>query len=325
MRSTWVWVVLAVFSVAAGCGDDDGGSTPPDAAPVADAGPPDAAVPADLWFVMDQVQVPETANQATTFALDLDGNGQPDNALGGLLAALHGQTGMPIAAAHMQAIDTGRALTLVGLEDVILEEGGSVPVRVVPGEDLDDDPADNFSGTEPFALAPVEGIDGELAGTLVGAGLSAGPGTVPVLLTVNGDPDAVIALVGVGGRIDAEASGIGLGSGLLGAAFTEDEVDTRLLPAMATGIDAILLRDCPEGVCQPGSPGEELAIFFDDNGDFRVTEEEFRASALISSTVGNPDLDLFDENGDFNPRMDGVKESLSFGVRLTAVPAVLAE
>ena len=110
-----------------------------------------------------------------------------------------------------------------------------------------------------------------------------------------------------------------------GAALTQDEVNQRLIPAMAAGIDEILQRDCPDEPCEPGSQGEQLATFFDDNEDRRMTEEELLSNSLIASTIGNPDLDLFDEDGVYNPRVDGVKDSLSLGVGFTAVPAVLAE
>jgi hypothetical protein len=315
-----------VFLVAAACGGDDGGSTPPDAAPLADAGPLDAALPADVWFVMDSVQLAESANEAARLALDLDGDKQPDNALGGLLAAIAAQADLPIAAEQVKAIEGGRALTLVGLEDLVVGEGGPVSVRIAPGSDLDDDAADNFSGSEPFALAPLEGADGMMPGTLgVGGRLKAGPGTVPVLLGFAGVPPAVIPLVGVGGGMDCEASANGLASGRLGAALTEEEANQRLIPAMAAGIDEVMQRDCPDALCEDGSPGEQLAIFFDDNEDGRLTEEEFLSNSLISSTFGNPDVDLFDADGVYNPGVDGVKDSLSFGVGFTAVPAVLAE
>lgn len=313
-----------VFCAMAACGGDDG-STAPDAAPVADAAPPDAAPPVDFWFVMDSVQVPESATDASTLALDLDGDDVADNALGGLLAALHGQADMPVAAAQMQAIDAGRALTLVRLGEVDLDEGGSVPVQVVPGEDLDDDPGDNFSGTEPFALAPVEGAAGELPGTLADGRLRAGPGTVPVLLAVGGDPANVVALRGFGGRIESFASGLVLAEGRFGAAFADDEVDTRLIPALAAGMDLMVQRDCPDAVCEPGSPSENLLLFFDDDEDGRITAYELRTNSLISSTIGNPDLDLLDEDGDYNPGVDGVKDSLSLGLGFTAVRAALAE
>jgi hypothetical protein len=62
-----------------------------------------------------------------------------------------------------------------------------------------------------------------------------------------------------------------------------------------------------------------VLTFFDDNEDCTVTVEELEANSLISSTIGAPDLDLFDESGNFNPRQDGVKESLSLGVGFSAV------
>jgi hypothetical protein len=316
--------ITAVLVLLVACGD--GGSNRPDAAPVADAGPPDAGVPRDLWYVMDAVQIPETIAEANALALDLDGDGQPDNALGGMLAALHDQADLPIAAAHLQAVVSGRALTLVGIEGIALAEGGAAPVLVSPGSDLDDDPGDNFSGSEPFERAPLEGADGELPGTLARNGrLRAGPGEMPVLLALTGDPSEVAVLRGVGGRIDCLASAEGLAEGRLGVAFSDDEVNTRLIPSMAIGLDAVVQRDCPEELCEPGSPGEEVATFFDDNEDLRITAEELLANSLISSTIGNPDLDLLDEDGDYNPDVDGVKDSLSVGLGFTAVRAALAE
>ena len=64
---------------------------------------------------------------------------------------------------------------------------------------------------------------------------------------------------------------------------------------------------------------------FDENEDGMVTEEELRANALIESTVGNPDLDLFDGDGQFDPNVDGVKDSLSLGLGFTAVGARVVE
>jgi hypothetical protein len=165
-----------------------------------------------------------------------------------------------------------------------------------------------------------------MPGTLgAGGRLRAGPGSVPVLLAFAGVPPAVISLVGVGGGIDCEASASGLASGRLGAALTEEEVDQRLIPAMAAGIDEVMQRDCPDALCEDGSPGEQLAIFFDDNEDGRLTEEELLSNSLIASTIGNPDLDLFDAGGVYNPGVDGVKDSLSLGVGFTAVSAVVEE
>jgi hypothetical protein len=206
-------VALVVFLAAAGCGEDDGGSTPPDAAPIADASGPDAPVPSCSWYVMDSVQVPETANEANMMGLDLDGDEVPDNVFGGLLAALHGQADVSIAGAPMEAVVSGRALTLVGLEGQGVPEEGPLAVRIAPGADLDDEPGDNFSGAEPFALDPLEGVDGDLPGSLADGRLRAGPATVPVLLAIAGAPAEVATLHGVGGRIDCRVSAGGLADG----------------------------------------------------------------------------------------------------------------
>lgn len=311
----------------AACGDDDGGSTSPDAARPADAAPPDAAPPDaalrdGLWYLMDAISVPESADDAVAVALDLDGNGQPDNALGGLLAALHNSADLPIAAAQMQAVESGHILQLVGIDAASLDDASSIPVLVSRGIDLDGDPADNVSGAEGFALDPLDGADGQLTGVLIGGRLRAGPGTAPIQLAMFGVTPEVVALRGVGARLRvAAATGDGLAGGRSCGALTDEEADSVLIPAMGRAVDSIVQRDCDGAACTPGSQGEQLAGFFDENADGMVSEEEFRASSLIQSTIGNPDLDLFDADGVFNPRMDGIKDSLSLCLGFTAVGA----
>lgn len=323
--------VLAVISLVAGCGDDDGGSTAADAAAPADAaGPPDAAAPdaalrAGLWYVMDSIRVPQTADQATQWGLDLDGDGRRDNALGGLLAAMHTSVDLQFASAQDELVGSGAILELVGIDAASLDDAASVPVLVSRGADLDGDAADNFSGAELFALVPLDGADGQLAGALAAGRVRAGPGDVPVQLAMVGVTPQVVPLRGVGGRLVANASGDGLAAGRLGAAFRDAEVDDVLIPALAAGIDSIVRRDCPGGPCEVGSQGEQLSVFFDENQDGMVPVEELRANSLIESTVGNPDLDLFDADGAFNPRMDGVKDALSLGLGFAAVGAAVAQ
>ena len=47
---------------------------------------------------------------------------------------------------------------------------------------------------------------------------------------------------------------------------------------------------------------------------------EFADDPLIGSLL-SPDLDLFDGMGNFNPRVDGIRDSLSLGVGFTGVGA----
>ena len=319
--------IALVFAPFVACGDD-GSSRPPDAAvSTADAAPPDAEPPPDaalregMWFVMNAIRIPETSSDATSFGLDLDANGQRDNALGGLLAALHSQIDLPIAATQMEAVVAGDILELVGIDAASLDDADPVPVLIARGSDVDGEAGDNFTGAEPFALDPLEGADGQLDGKLAAGRVRAGPGTVPIQLALFGVSPGVIALRGVGARIVANSSDAGLVGGRLAAAFSEEEVDAVLIPAMAAGVDSIVQRDCPGGVCVPDTQGEELSLFFDENEDGMVPVEEFSQNDLIESTVGNPDLDLFDAGGAFNPNVDGVKDSLSLGLGFSAVGA----
>lgn len=329
------FAIITVVVAWAACGDDDGGSSPVDAGAPADAASPDAAASFDAaapdastasgdWFVMATIRVPESANQAVRVALDLDGNGQPDNALGGLLAALHNQTGMPFAQGEKALVGNGGLLQLVGIE-VSQADPDVAAVEVSRGADLDDDPADNFSGVEPFALDPVDPADGHLEGALAAGVVRAGPGAAQMPLAVVGVDTELVWLRGVGARVRANVSDDGLAGGRLCGGLLEAEIDTVLIPALATAIDDVVQLDCPGGVCEPGTPGEQLAAFFDENEDGMVPVEEFRSNSLIESTIGNPDLDLFDADGVFNPRVDGIKDSLSFCLGFAAVGAVVDE
>lgn len=330
MRLGEFWIAATVVSVLA-C-DGGGDSRPGDAAPRADAARPADAAPPDaalydaalregLWYVMDAIRVPESADQAVGVALDIDRDGRPDNALGGLLAALHSTADLAIASVQTELVESGRILQLVGIDAASLDDADGVPVVVSRGSDLDGDAADNFSGAEPFALDPLDGADGQLVGMIAAGRLRAGPGTIPIQLAMFGVTPEVIALRGVGGRLRTAASVDGLTLGRLCGALSDEEVDGTLLPAMAAAVDSLVRRDCPGGACTPDTQGEQLAALFDDNEDGTVPEEEFRDNSLIASTIGNPDLDLFDADGVFDPNVDGIKDSLSLCLGFTAVPA----
>src|SRR5262245_43406831 len=242
-------VLLGLLAFVA-CGDDDGDSTAPDASRPVDAAPPDAALRAGLWYLMDSIAVPETSNEAVTVALDLDGDGQPDNALGGLLAAMHNSADLPIAAVQMDAVTSGHILQLVGIDASSLDDADSLPVLVSRGIDLDGEPGDNASGAQPFALDPLDGADGQLTGVLAAGRLRAGPGTAPIQLAMFGVTPELVALRGVGARIRAPTVTDGeMTGGRTCGALTDEEADSLLIPAMARAVDSIVQRDCDGATC----------------------------------------------------------------------------
>jgi hypothetical protein len=117
--------------------------------------------------------------------------------------------------------------------------------------------------------------------------------------------------------------------GKLGGAITEEALNDDILPALHTILGDTIAEDCTATsapCCADGSTGQLLIDLFDESEpqDCMVTLEELKNNSLISSLLA-PDVDLF--NGEpvqanFDPRQDGVKDSLSLGIGFEAVGGV---
>jgi hypothetical protein len=341
-------LALAVsLGVGAGCGSAVGAA--PDAGGfIVDAavgGPdtgwwPDAAAPDAAWpdggtidptgshtqYVADSIDVPTTASEATALGLDLDGDPmlRPDNALGQILAVLVTEGGGDPQGAVDNFVAQGTLIHIMDLQATSLVDATGVGFGLFVGQDSDVPafPADNFSGAEMFLIAPETPTDGFLEGAITGGHLGAGPGTVPLMVAVDPDLDPILLHL-VGAKVVADVGPTNVVNGRLGGALTGAEVDNVLLPALHDIYALIVAEDCPGGVCTAGSAGETLLDLFDENKDGMITLAELQESALIQSLFA-PDVDLFDATGAYNPRVDGLKDSLSFGVGFTAVGAVFA-
>lgn len=316
-------------ALASGCsgGGDDGGDSPGDgAASDAAAGPGDAAAPdasvAPLdQFVVDSIALPATEDEIDELALDVDGDGDPDGAMGELLVALAEAGGAP------QALIDG-ALTgggVVQLFDLARgPPGESSTLAVFVGEDRDGDPSDNFSGGEMFAIGPRTPVDSALRGRIGDdGGLVAGPGTAPLRLPLGLARPEPVLLRAVGVRVRAAVEADRLLGGVLGGALTADEVKTVYVPALLASIEEAVAEDCEGGSCAPGSAGAVYLALFDLDGSRAIEELELTESPLVRSALA-PDLDLFDAQDRFNPGDDGVLDSVSFGIGFSAVGAAFA-
>jgi hypothetical protein len=323
-------ILLACGALAlVGCGGgdddgDDGNNMQPEEDPAG----------TDHTFVISELQVPSSANEATQLGLNIDGDeaGQADNALGGLLAALAGQADLDLNGTVNDQVTSGGIVLLANLKATALTEATGAGLHVYLG-DADTamptpctDPEDpetcgnHLMGTGMFDVSMDYGA--KVVGTVVGGSFSGGPGNITIELALADAASVPINLIGA--RATASVSDTGIMNGKLGGALRDSDVQDELIPAVADLIASLLVTsECdgtPEGGCCPAdSTGEQVLTFFDDNEDCEVTAEELAANSLISSTIGNPDLDLFDEGGDFNPRQDGVKDSLSLGIGFTAV------
>ena len=327
MRSSW-WAV----ALLAGCGDS--GSADADAAPVvidaaldAHGGPPalDRVCGGGLaapgvqasWYVIDSLLVPSSSAAANSVAMNVDGFSGVENALGTFLGILGG-LGIEHQVATDEAVSEGRQLQLVAVatETPVVSEAVTVLVRV--GADQDDDAGDNYSGAESFDLVETPS-DGALPGRLAGSFLCAGLAPAPILVTLRQGRDPITLPV-FAAKVEVDHDPDGLTLGRLGGAITIDVVDELLVPELRAACNDLIQEDCPDMQCDEGSPGEELAMVFDDDNDLVISLEEFLSNDIVDGYLRDPDLDLLD--GDV-PGSDGTKESLSFGFGFNAVTAVV--
>ncbi len=320
-------VAAALASACSGNGDD-GGDSPGDGAAADAAGASDAATPFDAGqiapldqFVIDTIALPASEDAIDELALDLDGDGDPDGAMGELLVALAEAGGAPQALID-GALAGGSIVQLLDLERAPPDQSSTLGLFV--GDDRDGDPSDNFTGGEMFAIGVDTPTDGELRGQIdADARLLAGPGRAPLRVPLGLARPHAVLLNAVGVRVSAVVEDDRLSGGVLGGALTTDQVKTVYLPALLASIEEAVAEDCDRGTCVPGSTGAVYLALFDGDRSGEVGEVELEESQLVESALA-PDLDLFDAEGRFDPDTDGVPDAVSFGIGFTAVGAAFA-
>lgn len=277
-------------------------------------------------YVLDSLVVPASNAQATSVAVDVDGDGRKENALGNLLATLAGFD-LDLQSAVDEQLVQGGVIILADVQATDLSAATGVGLQVFLGENPD--PAACASAEDTVCGGHLEGgasfdigtdYDALVVGNIVGGQFEGGPGEVTIELALAADSTVPVRLVGA--RVEMGVSAGALTSGKMGGAIRSEDIDNELIPAVATLINNIVAECVPEGenCCEADSSGEQVLTLFDADGDCEVTVEELLASDLVDGTIRNPDLDLFDGDSDtFNPNQDGEKDSISLGVGFTAV------
>jgi hypothetical protein len=327
-RTRSALVLVCLSALLAGCGGDEGGGpTPP--------------VEEDHDFVVDSLIVPSTAAEAvSTYGLDIDGKENDadrgvDNALGRTFVTLSETA--DIGAAVSAGVDAGSIILLVNVRTPDLTAGGRVGVGIFLGanptpaaceSDQDEVCRKHLDGSASFELAPGTPTDTVLTGTLASGGFTMSaedePGRVAIPFpALDGGEPVVVELVGA--RISIQSvSETGLASGILGGAIPADDFEQTVLPSFHQGLAAQVAADCtgtPPDCCTPDSGGAGILDFFDpDSDDCMVSFDEFRNNFFLSLLL-NPDVDLFDADGNYNPNSDGVNDALSLGLGFSAVTA----
>ncbi|MEM9492137.1 MAG: hypothetical protein AAGC55_23525 [Myxococcota bacterium] len=314
-------VLVSIFSLAAcgGSDDDDDGGGGPD--PVAC----DLASATDYPSVVNSLDLPTSVAEASSLALDLDGDNNNDNKLGELLATLGSTFGIDLQTTVGAALNAGEVIILTNLRAEDLTRGcGSFGVFLGANPDPEPCNADgvcglHLSGSASFELDAQSPTDTVVNGTIVGGRFALGeddePGRFELELDlIEGEDPIRVELIGAQVELSSISdSGV---VGILGGAVTEETINNDILPPLAGAVNTLYQADCALNgdvcECAAGSTGATLKTLLDPNGDCVITAEEVQTSGTIQALI-QPDLDLV---GD-----DGEEESLSLGVSFSTVGA----
>jgi hypothetical protein len=252
---------------------------------------------------------------STTYAFDLDGDGTPDNKLGAIISGLAAVNLMPQDAANM-AVTKG-SLVLLGEEvstDATMMDAKNAGFKLSLA--LSATSAPKYDGTDTFSIDPANSTATFYGNIAAGTFTSNNPATTtaPVTLTVAlplvaGQPPLSVPVTA--GRVTFKRDATGkITGGQLNGALRKEDVDSKILPAVAALITA-----------QVQDPMASAAIkMFDINMDGTVTVDELKQNSLITNFL-SPDIQLFD-NGVYKPNpAKTAKDSLSLGLGFEAVKA----
>jgi hypothetical protein len=328
----------------------------------------------DYTYAISLLKMPETAQQANTYGLDLDGDprDRPDNALGQILSTLGMQGNLSLQDTVDGQIASGDIVILASMKATSLSTATKVGMWLYMG-DKDNitptpctDPENptvetcgkHLDGSGMFAVATDSPTDAKVYGQVIGGKFDGWSGAAPVQLELSLVEGATLKVNLIGTKIVAnQVSEDAMTDGIIGGAITKKELDTSVMPSMVDILNSTITEYCtltpvncedPESPnckpcgCEDNSNGRVILDLFDEfplageegtavagkKGDCAVSLEELQQNSLIKSLLA-PDVDLLNcPNADsdpadctYEPRVDGVKDSLSLGLGFNAIKA----
>jgi hypothetical protein len=308
MSRTHLLLLLSALPLVA-CGSDD----------VTPEGP-------HYQYVVSGANVPTSNPQATEFGLDLNGDKVVDNQLGSVLAALVTQ-GFNVQAAIDLAIKQGDIILLMDLQTKSFSSSGGAGLQVKLGDKATAMPAPcssstdtvcghHLDGTGSFAVAAGSPDNAAVAGKIVGGTFNGGPGDISLKIALGSPQGVQLDLIGA----RAKATGMsetGIDSVILAGALTQEDLNTKVIPAIHDQLVPIVMAQCtmltlPPGCgCTAGSTGATILNLFDNAPkDCNVTVEEIQNNTLLKSLLA-PDVTI-------EGRM-----ALSLGIKVKGVKATI--
>jgi hypothetical protein len=257
-----------------------------------------------LQVVVSGLVLPQSASE---YAEDIDGDGTQDNQIARLLTAFKPMLGtFDPAVTTNSYLEEGSVLWLMDVVGHDLSDDTDVDVYFYAGADPDADLGNNCDGSPTLAVAAGTSQSQILPGRIVGGDLEVGPGTVVVPLPIGstGTPAEVTEV-----RVSGTVSATGIVDGQLTGAIRWTEIETKLLPALASAMDARY---------QDANTAQETLDMlenFDTDGNGAISAEDLVSSPTLSLAFA-PDVDL---DGDGDP------DAFSVGIGFVAVPCTISK
>jgi hypothetical protein len=298
---------LSLILALGACGPaEEGWGFPTPPTPQDPATPPStpAPPPSALQSVVSSLTLPKSG---TEHGVDLDGDGVVDNQVGRLIGQLRSLLHLELQPAVDEELKAGKAIVLYDLLAHSLVDDGTVELRAYVGRDQDEDPSNNFSGSETFvvergvmeAVLPAAIVASELRSTQPKRSFT----SIPFRTTT-----AVLPLVAT--HIQARVGPDGMRHGILAGAIPMAEAAKRLAQVIAAELDRVYkLPDAPPVT------RKALSVLLDKNGDGTITPDEFKGSNAFGFLLHTADID---SDG------DGTPDAISFGIAFRSVPCKFA-
>ena len=328
---------------------------PPDMASSSTSGDVTSAHGAIHRYVVNKILLPQVK---TDDSIDLNGDGRVDNQLGNVLGALASQ-GLTGQSQQDQLVMSGQVVHLVTVQsaDPTLMNDSQVGGTWLIGAPQ---PNPDFSGNGTFSVDTTQ-PEGATLGTLAN-GLYQSNNPITTTHPVLAEATLVFALGAApvrlplhGAHLRMKASTGGLMSGSIQGSIKNSEIQTTIIPSIASALNAslhptdvghacTLNTDCKSsGMCTGGhcalsDNAKQIKMIFDvgdGNGgsctnpdgtlgkpnDNTISVCEVSDNQLIANLFA-PDVQIYDASGNYAPNPSNAhKDSMSVGLGFTAVPA----
>lgn len=264
-------------------------------------------------YLVDNVLLPTTSSQANSYAIDVDGDGHPDNDFGQVLAALSTQ-GFDFQGAMDAAVASGSIVHLVGLQstDALFKNDPAAQATWCVGVPTATPPL--FDGTDNPSCADTSGIF--VAALSGGSFTSPAPASTPNPVSLDielaiGTSHATFTVLNARLSFTIDAAG-NISVGQINGSIPHDNLLNTFPPAIAAACNASIQSDPTSNTSSTcKSLFDTGCINFPEySGDGQIEVCEVTENSLIQTLLA-PDVKV-DDGGT-------IVDANSIGIRFTAI------